>query len=696
VFSDLRRPALMAVLFIFLAIPCFPAPGEAKTMDELFTAREWEALDSLLENSAGRLSPRELSLAANSLWYRGKWEKSLELLQKTAPHWPESVKPYGQLVTVLGLERTGRKDEARAYAEKILPSAPEDTGYYIAYALYRMTGEKDFAAKKKYLQKMYSLASNQSQQTTALTNLLALPGDKTAYALNLLGMLPRNSAALKVLEGLPKPWNAEVNFALGYAAYLRGQYSKAAPLLKAVPYDSRNGRKARYYRAFSLYSLKKYGEALELWSPLARKGTTYAESSIRRISILADRAQKERALRVLREIAESREGAIKARAYYSLSTHASGKEKRDYEEKVIALIPDSSFTTRILYGRGWDLWKKGDIKGAVAQWEKSVTAGMDNSWKPRILYWIAKGRGRLGEKEKEKAVRARIVKNHPLSIYAFLSGGEKLAIAPEIPPSLANDGPSELERWGFIVYARWQLLAKGDAKSLFRAARLAEWSGDHQASYAAIGKIAGEITRGPKFFRKGMEYLYPRPFYEDVKKAAEKFKVEDNLVWAIMRQESAFNPNATSWVGAGGLMQLMPGTARGEANTLGMKSYNIYNPEQNITMGTAHIARLLKSFGNVEQAVAAYNGGAGSARRWLAGRKDVPLDEWIESVRFEETNDYVRKVMANLHIYRSLYGTPPSSELAPESTGEDLPEESAGDAEDREDEAPSGTDEGGK
>lgn len=695
-FPHYRKVLFMTAMALCLSLLCVPSPGEGRTMDELFMAREWAALDDLLGKKGGQLSPRELSLAANSLWYRGRWAESLELFQKTAPHWPEAVKPYGRLVTLLGLERTGRTEEAIAYGEKILPQASGETGYYIAYALYRMTPEKDAAAKKKYLQKMYSHAVNQSQQTAALTGLLALPGDKTAYALNLLGFLPRNSAALKVLEAQPKPWSADINFALGYAAYLRGQYAKAVPLLKAVPLDSRNGRKARYYRAFSLYSLKKYGEALELWSPLARKGSSYAEASVRRISILAQRAQKERALRVLREIAASAEGMVKARAYYSLSTHASGKEKRDYEEKVIALIPDSSYTTRILYGRGRDLWKQGDVKGAVAQWEKSITGGMDGNWKPRVLYWIAEGWGRLGEKEKQKAVRQKLLKNHPLSIYAFLSGGEKLDITPEVPPMLAGGGPSELEEWGFIVYARWKLLEKGDARSLFRAARLAEWSGDHLASYAAMGKIAGEITKGPAFFRKGMEYLYPRPFIEDVKKAAERFKVEDNLIWAIMRQESAFNPNATSWVGAAGLMQLMPGTAKGEAGSLRMKSYNLYDAGHNIVLGTAHIARLLKSFGNIEQAVAAYNGGSGSAKRWLADRKEVPLDEWIESVMFEETNDYVRKVMANLHIYRSLYGAPEKAELTPDSTGEDLPEESSGEAEDRDDEAPVGADDGGK
>lgn len=697
----LKAPVVLSTLTIAFFLLAFPAGGAASGMDELFTARDWRGVDTLLAQKSGVLSPRELSLAANSLWFRGKWAESLELLERTASHWPQSVKPYGTLMTILGLERTGRKDEARQAAAKFLPAAPADIAYYVAYALYRLTAEEDTAGRRKHLQRMYSLAENTSQQSSALTLLLGLPGDRTAYALNLLSIHPRNSAALKILEALPKPWKAEVNFAVGYAAYLRGQHGKAVPLLKAVPLESRNGRKARYYRAFSLYSQQKYGEALELWSYLARNGSTYAESSIRRISILAGRAQKERALRVLREVAASREGAIKARALYSLSTHASGKEKRELEEKVIALIPDSAFTTRILYNRGWDRWNSGDIKGAVQEWEKSISSGMDGNWRPRVLYWVAHGYERLKAPEKKAAFLEKIRKNHPLSIYAFLSGGDKLSIVPDVPRHLAQDSPSDLERWGFITYARWNFLSRGDPKSLFRAARLAEWSGDHLAAYSAVGRIAGEITRGPSFFRKGMEYLYPRPFLDEVRKAAERFKVEENLVWAIMRQESAFNPNATSWVGAAGLMQLMPATARSEAKALEMKNYNLYNAGQNIILGTAHIARLLKSFSNVEQAVAAYNGGSGSARRWLAGRKDVPLDEWIESVRFEETNDYVRKVMANLHIYRALYGIPRTEGAAPGAPGDvpdaDLETSADGpDPEDRDDEAPLLLDDGGK
>ena len=674
----------------------FPRAGEAASMDDLFIARNWKGIDALLADTGKTLTPREQSLAANALWFQNRWKEAEILLSKSGPFWPEEVKPFGTLLTILAFERTERKDEARKMASAFLPAAPADVAYYVAYALYRLTPEDNEQDRRKYLKKMYAGAENVQQQTTALNFLLALPGDKTAYALNLLNISPRNGAALKALEASPQKEKTDVRFALGYGAYLRGQFDRAVTYLKDVPLDSRNGRKARYYRAYSLYRKKKYSEALELWSPLARSGTDYAESSIRRISILAGRAQKERALRVLREVAESRDGIYRTRAFYSLSTHTSGKERADLEEKVIAGAPDSILTTRILWERGWKNWKGGDAASALKNWERSITPSMERSWRARVLYWTARGNEALGRKEKKEALLQTLRKDLPLSVYALLQAEKPLDLLPGPPPTLDGLKPSELERWGFVSHARRRLLLRGDLPALYRAARIADWLDDSLGVYAVAGRLAGEITKGPVFYREAMEFLYPRPFREIVSKAAERFSVEKNLVWAIMRQESAFNPTVTSWAGAAGLMQLMPGTAAGEARGLKMKKYALYNPEDNITLGTAHIARLLKSFTRIEHAVAAYNAGGGSARRWLGERTDIPLDEWIEAVAYEETNDYVQKVMANLAVYRALYGAPASPQGGPlspaASEGEEM--EEVPDTDERDEPLP--MDDGGK
>jgi soluble lytic murein transglycosylase len=139
--------------------------------------------------------------------------------------------------------------------------------------------------------------------------------------------------------------------------------------------------------------------------------------------------------------------------------------------------------------------------------------------------------------------------------------------------------------------------------------------------------------------------------------ACKKYGVEDNFVWAIMRQESAFRPDAVSHAGASGLMQLMPGTAKDEAKRIGLQKYDICDVTDNVNMGTAHLERLGRSFARVDWIMAAYNAGAGNARKWLAdGKQDLTPDLWIEQVRFDETCDYVRKVSGNLEVYRMLYG----------------------------------------
>ncbi|MDR3264640.1 MAG: lytic transglycosylase domain-containing protein [Synergistaceae bacterium] len=140
--------------------------------------------------------------------------------------------------------------------------------------------------------------------------------------------------------------------------------------------------------------------------------------------------------------------------------------------------------------------------------------------------------------------------------------------------------------------------------------------------------------------------------------ACKKYGVENNFVWAVMRQESAFRPDAVSHAGASGLMQLMPGTAKDEAKRIGLQKYDIRDVADNIGMGTSHLARLGQSFARADRIMAAYNAGSGNARKWLAdGKQDLTPDLWIEQVRFDETCDYVQKVSGNLEVYRLLYKT---------------------------------------
>jgi soluble lytic murein transglycosylase len=140
--------------------------------------------------------------------------------------------------------------------------------------------------------------------------------------------------------------------------------------------------------------------------------------------------------------------------------------------------------------------------------------------------------------------------------------------------------------------------------------------------------------------------------------------LESGIVLALMRQESAFNPQAVSWAGARGLMQLMPATARGVARKLGLpfsRERLLADPSYNMTIGAAYFAEVLETFsGSYVLALASYNAGPGRVRRWLRAngdfrRGEVDAVDWIEMIPAGETRDYVQRVLENVQVYRGLF-----------------------------------------
>jgi soluble lytic murein transglycosylase len=151
--------------------------------------------------------------------------------------------------------------------------------------------------------------------------------------------------------------------------------------------------------------------------------------------------------------------------------------------------------------------------------------------------------------------------------------------------------------------------------------------------------------------------IFPWPNRTAVEAEAEEFGVDALLLAALVRQESTFDIEALSPAGARGLAQLLPSTAALMARGLDVAFYPewITVPDLNLHLGAAHLAELLKRFGRVDAAIAAYNAGPSPVRRWLerAGANDP--DRFIELIPYPETRGYVRTLLRNRELYRALY-----------------------------------------
>ena len=160
--------------------------------------------------------------------------------------------------------------------------------------------------------------------------------------------------------------------------------------------------------------------------------------------------------------------------------------------------------------------------------------------------------------------------------------------------------------------------------------------------------------------RSDYSLRFPMPYKQQVMELAQAKELDPSLIYGVMRRESLFDPLARSKVGALGLMQLMPSTARNVARSLGMKKprkSDILHVENNIRFGTHYLRTVMNRFdNNVALATAAYNAGPRNVRRWLPRDSVMPADLWVETVPFGETRNYVQAVLAYSTVFDKSLG----------------------------------------
>ena len=183
-----------------------------------------------------------------------------------------------------------------------------------------------------------------------------------------------------------------------------------------------------------------------------------------------------------------------------------------------------------------------------------------------------------------------------------------------------------------------------------------------QENYNKLIKLANHIfsfekLKNDAFLYHWLQALYPLGYYDEILKLSKKNKIDPYLVLALIREESHFNPEIVSPVGALGLMQLMPFTAKEIARRqkIRFKKEKITDISTNLDFGIVFLRWTLNRFdGNHIFALAAYNGGAGNVNKWRK-RQYKDMDYFVEYIPFSETRNYVKKVLRSYEIYKYLY-----------------------------------------
>jgi soluble lytic murein transglycosylase len=325
----------------------------------------------------------------------------------------------------------------------------------------------------------------------------------------------------------------------------------------------------------------------------------------------------------------------------------------------------------------------GETKASRAVFEELVEDEPDPIASSRMADMAALAALRDGDRTHAVARWTDVARSRPLSWPALVARARLAEAGAPVPPAI---DPAEVSQGAepppLVVVLPppadllHQLGLEVDAESAIRDREGAVTMGAGGRAPEALCKAYGQIERarrryqisqslpsalfvaapGPRT-RWAWECAYPSPYAEDVHAAEAAENLPSGLLWAVMRQESGFDPDAVSSAHAVGLMQIMPDTARPVADELVLPrdDARLTSPPYAIRVGARVLRKLLDQFhGNVPLAVAAYNCGAESVDRWASRAPGMQLDTFVERIPFKETREYVAKVMGNLARYAYL------------------------------------------
>lgn len=504
--------------------------------------------------------------------------------------------------------------------------------------------------------------------------------------------------ALKVLDAVPatrltKSEHLDRASKLAEAGRVQATEDELGYLAKAPGSPAPVGRMT-YLRAFALYaSRSNYTKAAELFERAAREDPENAPRALFFAARALSRGQlDERAIagyeRVARQFPKTdwaeQAQYLTARLRFIAGEYA--KARGLYDKYLSAFGKRARFGNDASYERGLCALETDQPLTAAPGFARLAALAKDRRSRARLRYLEALSYALGNQKEKAIAVFSEVARNEPLSFFG-LAARERLRIVGAPQPALiaensaansAASAPLAITLPGDISV----LGRVGLARDAERLLSLQEPSFSRQyaprgsealcEAYGMLGvaqrrfRVAQDVVRGQALDIApttantwAWDCIYPTPYPDIVQAAAQRENLSPALIYAVMRQESVFDPNAGSTAGACGLLQLIAPTARRVAEQLKepFTEAALLSPDSNIRYGAHYLAQLSGYFGgNLALVAAAYNAGPEAVFRWLSAPEKIGMDAFVARIPFEETRTYVERVLGNLARYQYLSG----------------------------------------
>lgn len=371
----------------------------------------------------------------------------------------------------------------------------------------------------------------------------------------------------------------------------------------------------------------------------------------------------------------------KAIAYYSeLASHFPYMCGRQAHQDVC-----SDLSAKSHWRAAWLTYRLGHYDKASDMFDKEIQRYPGTEQFSTALYW----RGRIYEQHHKNSLAAAyyrtIVRLYPHYYYALMAkqqlqklGAVRPAAVPaldRINPTIIPDFSDDVPQYNLYVL-KARLLANAGlgsyvASEISQASGSSEWGAFAQAkifshsdeawrAMFALMRVMPYYTQVP-FGAIPMPYwkiLYPTPYWAQIKEYSRQRGLNPYMIASLIRQESGFRPDAVSGSNAYGLMQLLPSVGRAMARKAGMRGFrtrDLLDPVINIRLGTLYFKQLLDEFnGNAEYAFAAYNAGDNRVIAWQKIGTYQGMPEFVESIPFTQTHEYVESIVRNEHMYHRI------------------------------------------